>query len=77
MNKITTYFSDILQQTLKLYEKMATITQMWQTAKFHFTWISNPWYLIMVPNMKKVHPAIMEECARTDIQMDFFSGIRE
>ena len=32
------------------------------------TRISSPWYLIMVKNMKKIHPVIMEECARTDRQ---------
>ena len=34
------------------------------------TCISNAWYLIVVPNMKKIHPAITEECARTDIWTD-------
>ena len=46
------------------FMKLAIITQIWDRAKFYFTCISGPWYLIMVPNMKKIHPAIMEECVR-------------
>ena len=38
----------------------------WEKAKFYFTCISSSWYLIMVCNMKKIHLAIMEECAMTD-----------
>ena len=53
--------------TLTIYEKIATITQNWGRDKFYFTCISSRWYLIMVPNMKKIHLAIMEECTRTDI----------
>ena len=37
LNKITTFFSDISQQTLKIYEKMAIITQSCHRAKFYFT----------------------------------------
>ena len=70
MNKITTFFFEISQQTHKIYEKIA-ITQIWHRAKFYLTCISGPWYLIMVPNMNKIHPAIMEECVRTDWQMDW------
>ena len=55
MNTITTFFSKISQQTLKVYEIMA---------KSYFTCLSRPWYLIMVPNMKKIHPATMKECVR-------------
>ena len=52
MNQITTFFSQISQEILKIHEeKVAIITQM---------------LLIMVPNMKKIHPATMEECVRTD-----------
>ena len=32
--------------------------------------ISSPWYLIMVPNLKKVHPSIMDECVRINRWMD-------
>ena len=71
MNKITTFFFEILQQTLKIYEKIAIITQIWHRAKFYFTCISGPWYLSMVPNMKKIHSAIMEECARMNKWMDW------
>ena len=72
MNNITTFFSDISQQTLniKFYEKIAIITQIWHRAKFYFTSIHGSWYMIMVPNMKKIHLAIMEECMRTDWEMD-------
>ena len=51
MNKIATFFSEISQQILKIYEKIAIITQIQQP---------------MVPNMKKIHPVIMEECTRMD-----------
>ena len=37
----------------------------WHREKFYFTCTSNPWY-----NMKKIHPAIMGECARMDIWTD-------
>ena len=70
-NRITTFFSEISQQKLKIYEKIAIITQSWHRAKFNFTCISGPWYLIMVPNMLKIKPAIMEECARTARQTDW------
>ena len=58
MNKITTFFSAISQQTLKIYEEIAIITQIWHTVKFYFMWISSLLYLIMIPNMKTIHPAI-------------------
>ena len=44
MNKIT---------TIKIYEKMALITQIWHRAKFYFMYIVSAWNLIMVSNMKK------------------------
>ena len=34
--------------------------------------MSSPWYLITVPNMKKIHPAIMEECSRMKWQIGPF-----
>ena len=40
MNKITTFFSEISQQTLNIYEKMAKITQIGHKAKFYFTYPS-------------------------------------
>ena len=62
-----------------MYDKVAIITLIWRRAKYYFTCISNVWYLIIVPNMnkfttffsvisnmKKIHAAIIEECARTD-----------
>ena len=63
MTKITTFFSEISHQTLtNEFLKIAQITQIWHRAKFYFTRISNIWYLITVPQMKKIHLAIMEEC---------------
>ena len=37
-----------------MYEKVAIITQIWHSAKYNFTSISNTWYLITVPNMNKI-----------------------
>ena len=51
--KQNTTFFEISQQTLKIYEKIAIITQIWHKAKFYFICISSLCYLIMVPNMKK------------------------
>ena len=59
--KIYIFFSEISQQTLKMYEKIATISQISYRAKIYFTYFISPWYLIMVPSMKEIHPAIMEE----------------
>ena len=67
---ITTFFSEISQQILKMYEKTDTITQMWHTTKFYFMYISRPLYLIIVLNMKKIHLGIMEECVRTNAETD-------
>ena len=57
MNKIATFFSKISQQTLKIYEKIHIITQIWHRAKFylcalvaHGTWW---WYLI---SRKSIQP---------------------
>ena len=47
-------------------KKIAIIIPIWHRDKFYFTCISGPWYLITVPNMKKIDPAIIEECVRTD-----------
>ena len=65
---IITFFSEISQQTLNIYEKLAIVSQMWQRGKFYFTHISSPWYMIKVPNVKEILPAIMEECMRMDSQ---------
>ena len=54
----------------KVYEKIPIISQIWHRVKMYFTCISSPWYLIMVPNMKEIHPAIMEECTRMVRQTD-------
>ena len=69
MNKITTFFSEISQQTFKIYDFFYIITQIWNRAKLYFTCISGPWYLIMVPNIKKIHSAVIKECARMDERM--------
>ena len=55
-------------QHSKYIEQIAIMTQIWHRAKFYFTCISSPWCMITVPNMKKIHPGIMEECVRTDWQ---------
>ena len=36
-----------------MYEKVAIITQIWDRTKCYFTSMSNPLYLITVPNMNK------------------------
>ena len=46
MNKINTFFSELYQQTLKIYEKIDIITQIWHRAKFYFKCINGPWDLI-------------------------------
>ena len=63
MNKITTFFSEMSQHS-KLLNKMAMITQIWHRAKF-------PWNWIMIPNMKKFHPATMEKYMKMDGQTDW------
>ena len=68
MNNITTFCSEISQQTLKIYEKIAIITQIWHIAKVYFTFIMVPWYRITVSKIKTIHPDIMAECARTKWQ---------
>ena len=64
--KKITFLSEISQHAFKTDEKIAMITQNSHRAKFYFTSISGSWYLIMVLNMKEIHPAIMEECTRTE-----------
>ena len=68
--KITTFFSAISLQTLKIYEKIAIISQIGHRAKFYFTCIYGPWYLIMIPNMKTIDLSSMEELARMGGQTD-------
>ena len=53
--------SKMSQEALTNYQTMAIITQFWHRAKFYFTSISISWYLIMVPNMKKIHHGRMCE----------------
>ena len=66
INKITTFFYDISQQTLNIYETIAIITEMWHRAKFYFTCISGPLNQIMVPNIKKIYPVTVQECTIMD-----------
>ena len=74
MNKINHYFLRYRNNHhILLYRKCAKIdiiTQIWHRAKFHFMCISGPCSLIMVPNIKKIHLAIMEEW-REDGQTDW------
>ena len=62
MNKITT-FSEILLQTLKIYENMAiiTCTKIGHRVKFYITCISGPWYLIMVESPSSHHGRMCED----------------
>ena len=53
-----------------MYEKFAIITKISHRAKCDFTCVSGPWDLIMIPNMKKIYPANMEECVRMSIPAD-------
>ena len=59
------------QQKLQIYEKIAIIIQIWHRAKPYVTRISSLYQLMMVPSMKKIHPAIMEKCERTNIWWDW------
>ena len=61
INEMNTVFSEISQQADNIYEQIAIITQIWQRAKFYFMCISSQRYWIMIPNMRKIHPTIMEE----------------
>ena len=42
------------------------MTQIGHRAKFYFMCNNKPWDLSMVPNKKKIHPAMTEECEKTD-----------
>ena len=53
MNKMAT-FSAISQQTHKMYEKVAVITQIWHKDKRYFTSMSNASYLVTVLNTNKI-----------------------
>ena len=57
MNKINTFIGISCTNTHNLW-RMAIITQIWHRAKFYFTCIINPCSLIMVPDMKKIHPPL-------------------
>ena len=67
INKITTFTT-----TLKRYDKVAIITQIWHRPKslLHASAAHGTMYLIMVPNMKKIHLAIMHEDEWLDGLMD-------
>ena len=55
VNKINPFFSQLLQQIHKMYEKIAIITQIWHRVTWYFTSMSiDAWYLITVPNMNKI-----------------------
>ena len=63
----TTFSSGIVQQTLNIYENK--IVKFGQIV-FYMTEQSLVLYLIIVPNMKTIHPAIMKECARIGWETD-------
>ena len=54
--------------------KIVIITLILHRAKLYVMCISSPWYLTIVPNMKKAHPAIMEKCVRMDKWIDRQTG---
>ena len=60
MNKITPFFSDISQQTHKVYEKVAINFPIWYRAICYGTSMSNTWYMITVSNMNKL-PSFFSE----------------
>ena len=70
INKITTFFSQISQQILNLYEKnvhtYSNLTQS-QILIYMHQWPMLPDHCIQI---KKIHPANMEECTRMDIRME-------
>ena len=43
---------------------MTIITQIGHRAKFYCMCISIQWYMFIVPNMRKIHLSIMDECSR-------------
>ena len=47
-------FSSLRQPTHKTYQKVSIITQIWHWAECYLTKISNPLYLISVPNMDTI-----------------------
>ena len=72
MNKIT-FFSKILQQTLRRYETLAIISQIWQS-QILFYMHQHPIVLGHgTQYQKEIHPPIMEECTRKDWQMDWWT----
>ena len=44
----------------KCKKNLAIITQIWHRVKYYFTYISNTWYLITVPNRNKSNPFFSE-----------------
>ena len=78
MNKITTFVSEISQQTLKIYGKKIHYYSNLAQSKILFYMHQWPMVLNHAPNMKNIHPVIMEECKRMDIQndrqMDWWTG---
>ena len=59
MNKIH-YFLRYHNKHIKCKKNIAIITQIWHRAQCYFTYISNTWYLITVPNMNKINPFFSE-----------------
>ena len=60
---------DITTNTQNLWKNRHDYSNLAQS-QYYFTCNSSPWCLIMVPNMKKIHAGIMEECVRMDGWMD-------
>ena len=55
MKIINLFFSEISQQTHKMYEQMATITQILHRAKCYFTCIGSGRCLITIADMNKIN----------------------
>ena len=65
MNKNNLFFSEISQQTDKLYEKVAIITQIWRRTKCYFTSTRNTQYLITVSNVNTMTTLFSEISQQT------------
>ena len=64
------FFTEVSLQTVKIYEHMAIIIQIGTQPNSIALELVAPWYLIMVPNMEKIHPAVIAEYAMTDGSTD-------
>ena len=54
MNKSNAFFSEILQQIHKIYDKVAINNKIWHIAKSYFTSMRNTWYPMTVQKINKI-----------------------